>query len=281
VNGQLHIWPTLREAYTIFFTELPTFLRIGIKPFICLFALMGLFTVLKIQSPGSFSVTLLISVLALIFFGALALSPFAVSCHRLVLTDERPETRSFFRMFRRREIQFAKFAVFLTFVGFSPLILSEALNVWSWVEVRATGSSFLTEHSLVHFWILVLLVISFLPLSLYLVRFVFIFPQTAMDERATLTLSAKQTRNARARLLFIFVLVDMPFILSEMILRKVIFSGLDDGPWALIADAIHVLLYLLNSALLAIAISLTFRARVLGQELGTFTRRAERIARVP
>jgi len=113
------------------------------------------------------------------------------------------------------------------------------------------------------------------------VRFVFIFPQTAMDERATLTLSAKQTRNVRARLLSIFVLVDMPFILSEMILRKVIFSGLDDGPWALVADAIHVLLYLLNSALLAIAISLTFRARVLGQESDAFARRAERVARVP
>ena len=78
MNGQLQIWATLREAYAIFFTELPTFLRIGIKPFVCLFALMGLFTVLKIQSPGSFSLTLLISVLALIFIGALALSP-----HRL------------------------------------------------------------------------------------------------------------------------------------------------------------------------------------------------------
>lgn len=281
MNGQLHIWPTLREAYAIFFTELPTFLRIGIKPFVCLFALMGLFTVLKIQSPGSFSLTLLISVLALIFIGALALSPFAVSCHRLVLADERPETRYFFRMFRRREVQFAKFAVFLTFVGFSPLILGEALNVWIWAELRATGSSFLTEHSLVDIVIRFLLVLSVLPLALYLVRFVFVFPQTAMDERATLPLSAKQTRNVRWRLLSIFVLVDMPFILSEVILRKVIISSLDNWPWALIADAMHVMLYLLNSAILAVAISLTFRIRVLGHEAGAFVRRAERVARVP
>ncbi|MCZ6720430.1 MAG: hypothetical protein O7A65_02685, partial [Proteobacteria bacterium] len=73
----------------------------------------------------------------------------------------------------------------------------------------------------------------------------------------------------------------MPFILSEVILRKVIISSLDNWPWALIADAMHVMLYLLNSAILAVAISLTFRIRVLGHEAGAFVRRAERVARVP
>lgn len=167
---------------------------------------------------------------------------FAVTCHRLILTDESPSVLR--NILTGREVKFILWAlaIYVIFYFINAVFITFIVNLPTMTEnFRADGN-----------WSYYIKLVAIIPSFYFLARVCLVFPATAIGQKSGLKWSWRTTRGRSLKMLIIVGLY--PWAISWLILY------LWRASTTITVDVIVCLLYLVGLALEIVALSLTYKA---------------------
>lgn len=193
--GPIPVGETMREAYLAVFSSLPLLLRAAALPFLLSLVILTLAFMTGQSAILSF---------VLMIAGFVPYTLFGVAWHRLTLLGPAHGAPATFPSWRPRHLRFLGYVMVATALVYVATI--PATIMLAWVEHQAGAA-----HGASVFMIVVALAAVF-GLLYVLLRFSFVFPAVAVDERYTLANSWAHTRGQALRLFATLTATALPML---------------------------------------------------------------------